>query len=222
MNTPKRTGISRSEYAYQRIRQRLLSGDLRPGDVISTYALAEELDISRTPVTEAIKRLEAENFLEIIPQVGCVVRSPRPDEIQEAFLIRSVLEGLAAELAAQRITDEGIQSLEALLQESEGAAEARDASAYQELNMAFHQRILQLAASPMLEQLVNNLWQRKGYEIGSLPFFGERFAISMREHREIVKQLRARDPRGARDAVEAHIRRSASAFLAFLDSSSAA
>lgn len=101
----------RSEIAYNQIKEWLLSGSARPQDVFSSYKISETLNLSRTPVTAALKQLEHEGFIEIIPQVGCMIRYPDPAEVQETFLIRAVLEGLAAEIAAKECTEEDIQKL---------------------------------------------------------------------------------------------------------------
>lgn len=208
-------GSSRSEFAYQEIRQRVLSGRWRPGELISTYALAEELQISRTPVSEALKRLASEGIIDIIPQVGCIVRIPQPNEIQETFLIRAVLEGLSAEVAASRITDKDINTLDDILNASEDAAESSDAARYESLNRAFHNTISQIADLYTLSRLLVSLWQLSGYQTASIPFFAERFSVSLREHHLILEHLKNRDPDGARQATEAHLRRCAKDFANF-------
>jgi len=210
-------GSSRSEYAYQEIRQRVLSGRWRPGELISTYALAEELQISRTPVSEALKRLASEGLIDIIPQVGCIVRVPQPGEIQETFLIRAVLEGLSAEMAASRITDKDINTLEDILKMSEEAAKSNDAVNYESLNRAFHNTISQIANLYTLNRLLVSLWQLSGYQTASIPFFAERFNISLQEHSIILEYLKKRDPAGARQATEAHLRRCAKDFAYFAE-----
>jgi DNA-binding GntR family transcriptional regulator len=216
-NQLKSVGSSRSEYAYQEIRQRVLSGRWRPGELISTYALAEELQISRTPISQALKRLASEGIIDIIPQVGCIVRIPQPNEIQETFLIRAVLEGLAAEVAASRITDKDISTLEDILKASEDAAKCNDAVNYAALNRAFHNAISQMADWYTLSRLLVSLWQLNGYQTAGISFFSERFSVSLSEHHLILEYLKKRDPNGARQATEAHLRRCAKDFASFAE-----
>jgi GntR family transcriptional regulator, rspAB operon transcriptional repressor len=219
LETNQRTqtvGGSRSEYAYQEIRQRLLSGRWKPGEQISTYALAEELQISRTPVSEALKRLAAEGIIDIIPQVGCVVRVPRPEEIEETFLIRAALEGLAAERAATQIGESDIQALESIIKAAEDAAARNDAIAYESLNRTFHDTIAQISGLTTLRRLLVNLWQLSGHQTGNVAFFAGRFRISISEHRRILEYLKQHDTTGARQMTEEHLRRCATDFAQFV------
>jgi DNA-binding GntR family transcriptional regulator len=101
--------MSRTDYAYNQIKEWLLNGNLKPGETISSYKLAEVLNLSRTPVINALKKLESEGYIEVIPQVGCMVKLPNVDEARDRFMIRAVLEGFAAELAAQNKTDKDIE-----------------------------------------------------------------------------------------------------------------
>lgn len=208
--------LSRRDYAYEELCRRLLSGKWSPGEIISTYTLAEELGVSRTPVVEAVKRLEAEGILEIVPQVGCIVRSPKPQEIRETFLIRAVLEGLAAEAAAKKVTEEDVNILNGILEESKKARERGDASKYAELNRAFHNTVAYIAGLRSLEQMLRRLWQLSNYQIASIPFFEERFEVSLAEHRTILERLRDHDASGAREITETHLRRCAEEFADFL------
>lgn len=197
----------------------MLSGKWRPGEIISTYALAEELGVSRTPVGEAVKRLEAEGILEIVPQVGCVVRGPEPEEVRETFLIRAALEGLAAEFVASRATEGDLEALSSILEASREAGESEDAGRYAELNRSFHNSIARISGFRSLEQTLATLWQLNSYQIASIPFFEERFEDSIREHRTILEHLREHDARAARETTETHLRRCAEEFASFLEES---
>lgn len=209
--------ISRRDFAYQEVCNRLLSGEWRPGEIISTYTLAEDLGVSRTPVVEAVKRLEAEGILEIVPQVGCVVRGPEPEEVRETFLIRAVLEGLSAEVAAEKISQEDVEALGKILEASREAGEDKDGSKYAELNRAFHNHIARISGLRTLEQTLISLWQLNSYQIASIPFFEVRFEDSLAEHLTILERLRDRDAKGAREVTEIHLRRCAEEFATFLE-----
>lgn len=203
---------SRSEYAYQQIRRGLLAGRWRSGEALSAYSLAEELTVSRTPIMEALKRLESEGYLEIVPQVGCVVRGISSEQIRELFLIRAALEGVAAELAAARIGEPGLRRLRSNQLLAAGAAERDDAESFQELNQTFHRLIVEAAEVPLLSTLIMSFWQRREYETGSQIYFRVRMEQSLAEHGAIVVLLAARDAARARAAAEAHVRAAAEQF----------
>lgn len=196
-----------------------MSGRWHPGEVISTYAIAQELGVSRTPIVEAVKRLEGEGALKIVPQVGCVVQGPEPDQVRETFLIRAALEGLAAEFAASKITDSDLEEIEEIVVASEEAGERIDARRYEELNRAFHNRIAHISGIGSLEQTLRTLWQLSSYQVASVPFFEHRFEESVREHRTILKHLRENKAGAARETTEAHLRRCAEEFATFLEES---
>ena len=208
---------SRSDLAYTHIRDGLLTGRWRAGEVLSTYSLAQELEISRTPIMEALKRLEAEGYLEIVPQVGCVVRGASAQQIRELFYIRAAIEGVAVELAAEKISEADLQALRDNLTLSALAVERGDATNFQNLNRAFHLLIVRSAGVPMLDAIVTGLWQRKEYETGSLPYFQQRLANSLIEHRQIVEHLAAHAPAAARAATEAHVRGAAELFAQLVE-----
>jgi DNA-binding GntR family transcriptional regulator len=198
--------LRRADQAYETIRSWLLEGRWQPGEIISTYALSELLGLSRSPIQEALKRLEQEGLVEIIPQVGCRILVPTSEDVAEVFTIRAVLEGLAAERAATEITQEELGELRQILAASEEAAQARDGKRYEALNRAFHSAIVRAARMPRLEKLLRNLWMLGRYQLASVPFLGQRAPLSLQEHREILKALEDRDPKRARETLEAHLR----------------
>ena len=215
--TVNRTPASRSDLAYQILKERLLSGTLPSGSALSTYSLAKELGISRTPITQALKRLEDEGLVEIIPQVGCRVAQPTPVEVIEVFMLRAVLEGLAAEITAQRITETDIRELERLLQKGEAAIQRNDSGAYSLINKRFHMLIVNACGMVKLEELLDRFRDLARYCMANVPFFSqERMSLSSQEHHNIVEALKARDSQKARHLLEQHLRQTGEAFSAFL------
>ncbi len=204
---------NRAEAAYQQIREGLLDGRWKTGEVLSTYSLADELKVSRTTVMAALKRLEAECYIEIVPQVGCIVRGVTSREVHDLFLVRSAIEGIAAELAAQRISESTLQTLQANIERSAEAVARGDAERFQQLNRDFHATIVYAAGISLLNTTLATLWHRKEYEPSNVTFFQTRMARSLAEHRAIIQCLCARDAVGARAAVEAHIRGSSQEFV---------
>lgn len=207
METAKREKARRAEQAYQTIRRWILEGRWQPGDVVSTYALSEQLNMSRTPIHEALSRLEQEGLVEILPQIGCRIVHLSSEEVAEVFSIRAVLEGLAAEMAASRATEADLKELERILEEAQRAAEQGDGEAYERLNRAFHFKVVAASDMPRLYKLLENLWALGRYQLVSVPFLKSRAPVSLKEHRAVLEALKTRDPQGARRALEEHLRR---------------
>jgi len=196
----------RSDLAYKLIRENLLAGAYQAGQLLSTQELASKLGMSRTPVAEALQRLSEEGFLERLPQVGFRVVVPTPQEILEVFTIRAVLEGLAAELAAERLTAEELRQLEGNVKLTRFAVASGNAPLFEKLNRHFHLTITQAAGSPKLARLLENLWTASRYRVAALQVLAQRMATSHREHEAILDALRERDGRSARQLLEQHLR----------------
>jgi DNA-binding GntR family transcriptional regulator len=196
----------RSEIAYNQIKEWLLSGSARPQEVFSSYKISETLNLSRTPVTAALKQLEHEGFIEIIPQVGCMIRYPDPAEVQETFLIRAVLEGLAAEIAAKECTEEDIQKLKKIYADSIAAAEKNDLIEYAKCNRLFHLEITGLSRMERLISLDKQFWENVSYQAASVEFLLERHDVSIKQHEKILNAIEKKNGVLARTLVEAHLR----------------
>jgi DNA-binding GntR family transcriptional regulator len=203
-----RTALAnRSTSAYEQLRAAILSGRWSPGARLSTYKLADELAMSRTPVIEALKRLEADGLIEIVPQVGCRVLAGANEEIDETFLIRAALEGLACEAAAVTITADELRAIDQTLEASEVAVEVGDAHAYSDANRAFHLQIVRCSGLAHVERMLEGVWTLNRYQLTACGLLGSRLQASMSEHRAMFAALEAHDPVGAREAVDAHLRR---------------
>ena len=178
-------------------------------------ALAESLGISRTPVREALLRLENEGVVRSVPRKGIYVIRKTKAEIIEVILASAALEGMAARLAAERATDEEISGLiarfpgfhdrEALSRADDGVAPSIPVSEYSEINLDFHQRIVELAHSELFSQLISRLQIHmraiRQQTIGD----DNRMAHSVVDHAHIIEALEARDA----DAVEVRVRQHA-------------
>jgi len=162
--------MTRTDYAYQQIKNWLLNGNLKPGETISSYKLAEVLKLSRTPVISALKRLEQEGYIEVIPQVGCMVRLPTVKEAREKFMIRAVLEGFAAELAAYKRTDKDIEELKAIYEQSIIVAQGSNPVEYAKWNKEFHLKIAQMANMDALMDLLEGFWENISFHAASTDF----------------------------------------------------
>jgi DNA-binding GntR family transcriptional regulator/anti-sigma regulatory factor (Ser/Thr protein kinase) len=155
-------------------------------------------------VLEALKRLEGEGLVEIIPQVGCRVLGTTAGALEELIGLRTALEGLAAEAAARRIGDAELSELENLLHQLEQAGERGDRAAYDELYSRFHLRVFDASGMPHVVHSARSVWSPLRYQLARLaePSEGPRDAVP--EHRELLEALRRRAPKRARAAAERH------------------
>ncbi|MEO0690852.1 MAG: GntR family transcriptional regulator [Pseudomonadota bacterium] len=198
-----------SDTAYEKIRHFLLAGGARPGDRITEEKLSEIAGVSRTPVREAVRRLERELLLMRTKTNRIMVPDWAQDEIDEMFTLRQMLEGHAAERAALRLSVEQIDDLariNAQLHEAVALAEP-DIASFLDANRRFHEEVTEAAASPRLTQVLAMLVEQpvvlrtaRGYSIEDLK-------QSARDHDELIAAFRARDPNWARAVMGSHLRR---------------
>ncbi|MGI9951733.1 GntR family transcriptional regulator [Moorellaceae bacterium AZ2] len=201
---------------YHILREAILTGKLKPGERMVERHLARQLGVSRTPVREAIRKLELEGLVEHVPRRGVVVARISKREAWEIYNIRAVLEGLAARLAAENITPKQLERLEELVKAMEEAWARRDMEVLQKLHVEYNGLIYQAAESPRLEQMITNLaeyivgFTKVGYAVPG------RINTATREHREILEALKARDADRAEKLARQHIDNSREAYFAQL------
>lgn len=206
----KKTGAALAVDAYAALRLRLLEGDYTAGLKLSVMELAREFDCSRVPVMEALKRLEAEGFVHIVPQVGCNVVTPVAAEVRDFFAIFAAVEGIVARFAAERRTAEELAAFESACGEIDqalkgaGGPEDRD-PLYRRLNLRFHTEIHRIAHSPATSDIAASLWDRSDFYIklafGSL-YFSRRVR---RSHAAIRQTIAAGDGAAAEAALREHL-----------------
>lgn len=172
-------GGARAELAYQTLRLELLEGTLEAGDAISVVEVAARLACSRVPVMEALKRLEREGFVAIVPQVGCHVVVPRAADVADFFRLFAAAESTVCALAAERRNDDDLaafasvcERIDRILDEAGGVAD-RDPT-YRRVNLLFHGELHRMARSPVSTGIAASLWDRSDFYIkhafGSLYF----------------------------------------------------
>lgn len=198
---------------YNFLRIAILEEKLHPGDRLVERKIAQELNVSRTPIREAIRKLEHEGLVEHQPNCGVVVTSLKPRDVWELYSIRAVLEGLSARLASQRIIPEEITELETTLSKMEQALDKDDKEDLELLHKLLHRQIVIAAHSPRLEQMVFKLtdyltlFTRMGY---STP--GRRRAASD-EHRALVEMIKKGCLEEAEKIARKHNERSCEAYF---------
>ncbi|MEM7689641.1 MAG: GntR family transcriptional regulator [Pseudomonadota bacterium] len=213
-----------SDTAYDKIRRHLLAGKVQPGERLTEEHLADVAGVSRTPVREAVQRLERELLLMRTPSNRIVVPDWGEDEIDEMFTLRQMLEGHAAERAATRLSDAQIDELERINAELHEAVapdnEQRqaDVARFLDANRRFHEAVTQAAHSPRLVQILAMLVEQPVVLHTAREYSVQDLKQSARDHDELVAAFRARDPHWARAVMGSHLRR---AFHVFADAMSA-
>lgn len=189
--------------AYDRLCEEIRSGALAPGARLTETELAERLQISRTPVREAIRRLEADGLVEHIPRSGAVVRRLGYAEIMELYEMRTVLEGTAARLAARAASPMELEELAAINAEM---AEARgDGARLRRLNLLFHDRLLDASRNRFLGRASQTLDKTLLILGPSAMESPDRAREAVAEHQAVLDALNARDGAAAEQAMRRHM-----------------
>lgn len=197
---------SLADEAYQRITAAMLSGAIAPGARLVMDALAEELEISRTPVRDALRRLEQEGLIESAGRRGFVVREIDAEEIRETYQAREAIEGYAARLAARRGAVAAAEVRDAIDRANEFDIETPLGSYL--ANRMVHRSVVAASGNRILLDLFDDLWGRgRAHQIYAGCFRGEdSHAALRRKHQPIVRALKAADGDAAEAAMTAHLR----------------
>jgi DNA-binding GntR family transcriptional regulator len=181
------------EIVFESLREAIISGVLKPGERLMEIQLAEEMGVSRTPIREAIRKLELEGFVVMIPRKGAYVAGISLKDIADVFEIRAALEALAASLAAERITEEELEQMERLLVRKAELTEANDLDSIVEVDTDFHAILFKASRNEKLGQILNNLREQiQRFRAVSLAMPG-RMKEALEEHRKIVEALSERN-----------------------------
>lgn len=193
------------ELVLEAIREAIINGTLKPRERLMEIQLAEELGVSRTPIREALRKLELEGFIVMVPRKGAYVADISFKDIADVFEIRAALEALAAGLAAERITDDELDFMERLLVEKGEAIAEHDMGKLVEVDTKFHEAIYKASRNERLTAIINNLREQiQRFRTTSLAYPG-RMKRSLEEHRAIVEAIQSRDVQLARQLAQEHI-----------------
>lgn len=193
------------ELVFETLRKAIISGELKSGERLMEVQLAEELGVSRTPVREAIRKLELEGLVVMVPRKGAYVAGVSLKDVAEVFEIRASLEGLAASLAAERITEEEIEQLERLLVQIKACVDKQDIDKLIKRDEEFHDALYKAARNEKLVQIINNLREQiHRFRVTSLTN-PNRVKELFEEHKRIVEALADRDTEMARQLTQEHI-----------------
>lgn len=192
--------------AYEEIKRLILDGKLSGDMPISENVLANMLDISRTPVRDALRRLEMDGFVRVIPNQGVVIREVSISEVKEIYDMRIALEEFVVRELADGLSDEDFRNLEAILKKQEEACEKRDAVAFHEEDRKFHDYLMRAYGNAMITNFIARLRDRiEGINVNMLKTPGN-MQLFYGEHKRIFEALRKRSGEEAAKEMDEHLK----------------
>ena len=199
------------DVVFHTLRRAILTGQLKPGERLMEVHLANKLGVSRTPIREAIRKLELEGLVTMIPRRGAEVAQITEKSLKDVLEVRRALDVLSVELACERITKEEIEELYRACQEFEKAAREKEPSVIAQADVRLHDIIVDATRNQRLKQLVNNLSEQMyRYRVEYLKD-EKNFPILIREHSQIVEGLTAKDKTMLTAAMHKHVMNQATA-----------
>lgn len=195
---------SRGQYVYRTLLEAIRAGGLKPGQRIREEEIALQLDVSRTPVREAVQILQARGLVQFAPgRGGLVVTELTKQQVMELYAMREVLEGAAARFAAQHAADDEIAALRAVHQEFKAETDPGRLAA---INRRFHRVIYEAARNRYVMEALTNLEDALSLLAGTTYSVRGRHTAGVREHRAILEAIAARNADAAEATSRAHIR----------------
>ncbi|MFN0115178.1 MAG: GntR family transcriptional regulator [Paracoccaceae bacterium] len=188
------------------LKEAILTLAYRPGEILRKGEVCQTLDVSRSPVADAVGRLAAEGLVRVVPQAGTYVARFSMADIREGAFLREAIEAAAVEMVAAQAGEAEIAKLRHALDRQARALAAGDVAGFYREDAAMHEHLLSLTGFPRLARVSETAWlQVNRARRLILPVPG-RAAATLQEHRAIVEAIAARDPARARLAIQAHLR----------------
>jgi DNA-binding GntR family transcriptional regulator len=194
-----------SSRVYHSMKDAILSLAYQPGQILRKGEICEQLDISRSPVSEAVTRLAAEGLVDVIPQAGTFVTRFSMAEIREGAFLREALEIAAVELVAKTITDDQVKLLQRNLRVQQALVDDLDVQGFYQFDSEMHNLILSFTNYRRLAAMSQTSWLQVNRARQLILPNPDRVADTLAEHRAIVSALQARDPKTARKATKKHL-----------------
>jgi DNA-binding GntR family transcriptional regulator len=193
-----------SEKAYRLIKKKVVTLELPPSTVIDEQALMRELDLGRTPIREALQRLDSEGLVNIVPRRGTFVNDISITDLQKIFELRTALEGFCARLAARRITEDQIERMESVLRDIEEVHNG-DPRALMRIDKRFHGLLYAAADNEFLAETLDRLYDLslRLWHLVLTRLTGVRHSVE--QHRSVLEALKESDEAQAEAHVQAHI-----------------
>lgn len=193
------------DVVFNTLRQAILTGELKPGERLMEIHLANRLGVSRTPIREAIRKLELEGLVTMIPRRGAEVAQITEKSMNDVLEVRRAVDALCVELACDRITEEELRALKAACDAFEQAVKTKDVKKIAKADVELHDIIVQATGNKRLVQLVNNLSEQMyRYRFEYIKDFTQHEKL-VEEHRIIYESIVKKDKETACEAAKMHI-----------------
>lgn len=193
------------DVVFENLRTAILEGDLKAGQRLMEVQLAEQLGVSRTPIREAIRKLELEGLVVMLPRKGAYVANMSFKDLIDVLEIRSSLEGLAASLAAERLREEDISDLERVAKEFEKSVREADIDNVLKKDVEFHEKIFLMANNKKLYQLITSLWEQvHRFRVTYVSNYDASLSL-VDEHNRILEAIKSGDCELAKKYATEHI-----------------
>lgn len=205
------------DIVFETLREAIINQTLKPGERLMEIQLAEEMGVSRTPVREAIRKLELEGLVVMVPRKGAYVAGISMKDIHEVYELRSALEALAASLAAVRISDEELEEMERQMVKEAKETQENNLQGIVSIDTTFHDLLYQAAHNQRLVQFINILQEQlHRFRAATLSRPG-RSKYALEEHKKIVEALANRDAELASKLAIEHIENAENAMIFAMD-----
>ena len=205
---------TRASFVTNKIREFIQQGYFEPGKKLDQTEIAELLNVSRSPVREAIRTLAAEGIVQIFPHRGAVVAQLSLAQIEEIFLMRASLEGLAARLGVPHLTDDHISQLQTILERLNNSSDFDD---WLQLNRTFHHTIYRAANRPRLFALIQQLRNAATPYVRQYITSTEHLEAAREGHQQIFKACLKHNPQLAQEATQKHLETVGEGAIAFVE-----
>jgi GntR family transcriptional regulator, rspAB operon transcriptional repressor len=197
---------SLGQRVYQTLRQAILSLEYRPGEILRKPEICEALGVSRSPVADAVARLQAEGLVDVVPQAGTFVARFSMQEIREGAFLREAIELAAIEWVAEIITEDQLTLLRRNLTVQAALVTDGDIPGFYAMDAAMHELLLSFTGFPRLAQVSETAWAHVNRARQLILPVPGRIQATLAEHHSILAAIEARDPVAARAAVRSHLR----------------
>ena len=184
---------TKADLVYQSLVEAIITNKLPPGTRLIVKDIAEQLSVSDIPVREALRMMEVTGLIETTPYVGAVVATPSPEWIEEVFVMRAALEGMATRTAIPFLTKRNIETLASIDQEMQECADAGNYVDFARLNRLFHQKLIEKSPYPYLIKTIEDLLRKSQYGMAIFGLKPGAVKTSDAEHEEIIKAAKAGD-----------------------------
>lgn len=197
---------SKTEKVYDLLVESIIKQRLSSGERLVERNLAEKLKVSKTPVREALNRLKKEGLVEGTPYSGFFVARISPEDMEEIYALREVLEGLAAREATKNINEKQIRQLDSIIQSFENCVKGKDLEHYSSLDLKFHNLLVAVSKNGRLFQTMQLLRNQTKILMSTSVVLPERVEASLEEHKKIMKAIVSHKPDLAEEFARKHIR----------------